>query len=427
MKKAAKLMLAGVLILSLGACEATNGEGQTKQKNAADEKTVIDVLNPKVEIASQFEQLASVYEKENPGVDIRIRTIGGGADTRLQLKTQLASGTGPDIFTNGGYEEARLWKEYLEDLSDQPWIPNAYDYALKPMTMDGKIYGMPMNLEGYGFIYNKDLFAKAGIKETPKTLSELRDVSEKLSAMNITPFAIGYAETWILGIHLLNIAFAHQDNPDSFIKGLSDGTQKFAGNPHFRGLLNLLDLTVQYGNQNPLTTDYNEQVTEFATGKTAMMQQGNWVQPMLDKITPNMKVGFFPMPISDDAKSNDALAIDVSTNWVVNKKTTAKKKAEAKKFLNWMVSSEQGRKIMTEQLKFIPAFSNVEYKNPGPLAADLMKYAKEGKRISWNWFKAPDGVFDEFGPAMQAYIAKQMNGDQLLQEFQKSWNKYSDK
>lgn len=245
--------------------------------------------------------------------------------------------------------------------------------------------------------------------------------------MNITPFAIGYAETPFLGVHMLNIAFAHQENPDSFIRGLTDGTQKIEGNSHFKGLLRVLDLTIRYGNKNPLTIDYNTEVTEFAKGKTAMIQQGNWIQPFLDKISPNMNVGFIPIPISDDTLKNDALPIGVPNNWVVNKKTTNEKKAEAKKFLNWMVSSEQGEKLMTEQFKFIPAFSNIKVKNPGPLAEDLMKYAKEGKTLSWYWFKYPPGVSDDFGPAMQAYIAKQMNGDQLLQQFQKSWNKYSEK
>lgn len=425
MKQLFRIMLAMVMTILLAACGAMKKEEH--QKSAANEKIVLEVLNPKVEIDSQFEQLVNAYEKENPGVEIHIRTVGGGSDDRALLKTQFVLGKGPDIFTNGGYEEAKLWKEYLEDLSDQPWIANAYEHALEPMKMNGKIYGMPMNLEGYGFIYNKDLFAKAGIKETPKTLSELMNVSKKLSAMNITPFAIGYAEKPFLGVHMLNIAFAHQENPDSFIRGLTDGTQKIEGNPHFKGLLRLLDLTIRYGNKNPLTIDYNTEVTEFAKGKTAMIQQGNWIQPFLDKISPNMNIGFFPIPISDDTLKNDALPIGVPNNWVVNKKTTNEKKAEAKKFLNWMVSSEQGEKLMTEQFKFIPAFSNIKVKNPGPLAEDLMKYAKEGKTLSWNWFKYPPGVSDDFGPAMQAYIAKQMNGDQLLQQFQKSWNKYSEK
>ncbi|GAA3321984.1 hypothetical protein GCM10020331_040060 [Ectobacillus funiculus] len=74
---------------------------------------------------------------------------------------------------------------------------------------------------------------------------------------------------------------------------------------------------MKYGNANPLTTDYNTQVTLFAGGEAAMIQQGNWIQPMLDKLNPNMEVGFIPMPLSDDPATADKLAVDVPNSWVV--------------------------------------------------------------------------------------------------------------
>lgn len=423
-KRMVHFMVGCAAAVSLTACGA-NGETRANGTGAGASKTVtLEVLNPKVEISTQFEQMVKEYEKENPQVKIHVSTIGGGADDRADLKAKFAAGAGPDIFTNGGYEEVKLWKDYLEDLSDQPWVKNAYDYALEPMKLDGKIYGMPVNLEGYGFIYNKDLFAKAGIQTLPKTLTELKAASEKLDAAGITPFAVGYSEAWILGVHMLNIAFAQQPDPDAFIKGLSDGAQTIAGNQKFKDLIQLLDLTLKYGNKNPLTTDYNTEVTMFAAGQTAMIQQGNWVQPMLDQLQPGMKVGFLPMPINDEP-GNDKLAIGVPNNWAINKKATDDKKAEAKKFLNWMVNSERGQQYMTEQFKFIPAFKNIKTDNLGPLASDLIQYSKENKTLSWNWYKYPAGAASEFGPAMQAYVGKQFNPDQLLEEFQKSWIKAS--
>ncbi|MCG3024188.1 extracellular solute-binding protein, partial [Escherichia coli] len=85
----------------------------------------------------------------------------------------------------------------------------------------------------------------------------------------------------VLGNHLFNIPVAQQDDPDAFIKGLNEGTAKFEGNETFKQFMNLFDLTLKYGNDNPLTTDYNTQVTQFAAGETAMMQQGNWTVNMI--------------------------------------------------------------------------------------------------------------------------------------------------
>lgn len=132
------------------------------------------------------------------------------------------------------------------------------------------------------------------------------------------------------------------------------------------------------------------------------------------------------MSINDHAK-NDALPIGVSNNWAVNKLSPPEEKKEAKKFLNWMVSSEQGKKFMKEQFHFISAFKNIETDRSEPLVKDLMRYVEDKKTLSWNWFKFPEPTRDEFGYAMQAYVRKQINRDQLLDELQSSWEKYAKK
>ena len=324
------------------------------------------------------------------------------------------------FFSNGGYGEAKLYGAYLEDLSDQPWVQSARAGLLTPMTIDGKIFGMPFNIEGYGFIYNKDLFAKAGIEKLPKTLSDLSETVKKLHSAGIKPFANAYAERWVLGVHLINIAFAHQKDPYAFIQALYQGSQRIEGNPIFLDLTKLLDLTIKYGDDKPLTIDYNTQLTDFAQGNAAMIQQGNWIQPILDQMTPNMNVGILPIPINDDP-DNDALAI-VPNYWVVNKQSSNEKKEAAKRFLNWLVSSDTGKYYLAK-LKFIPAFENIPSNNLGPLADDILTYMGENRTLTWNWFKYPAGAQDEFGVAMQAYVGKQLTKDQLLQEFQKSWVK----
>lgn len=120
-------------------------------------------------------------------IKLDIQTVGGGADYGAALKTKFASNDAPDIFSNGGDAEMEMWIDRLEDLSDQPWVNDLVDMAKEPMTKDGKVYGMPMNLEGWGYIYNKDLFEQAGITELPKTYTQLADAAQKLEAAGITP------------------------------------------------------------------------------------------------------------------------------------------------------------------------------------------------------------------------------------------------
>lgn len=181
-------MLAVLLafVLVVGACGGSGGNNAAGTggggggnsggggSNDAPEQVTVRIFNFKVEIVEQLAGLIEEYEKEHPNVKINVETVGGGADYSAALKAKFNSGDYPDIFFNGGFSELDLWIEHLEDMTDEPWVEHLVDAAKPPMTKDGRIYGMPVNLEGYGFLYNKELFAQAGISETPKTLDELR-------------------------------------------------------------------------------------------------------------------------------------------------------------------------------------------------------------------------------------------------------------
>ena len=186
--KVFQYIIAGLLTLSLSACGADNRSVKEMDTMSADQNITLEVLNPKVEISTEFEQMVKEYEKENPNVKLKILTFGGGANYLAELKARFAANKGPDIFPNGGYEEAKSWKRYLEDLSDQPWVKNVVDEALEPMKMDGKIYGMPINLEGYGFIYNKDLFAKGRYRHTAKNAYRIKGSGGKAAFRWYYPF-----------------------------------------------------------------------------------------------------------------------------------------------------------------------------------------------------------------------------------------------
>lgn len=416
------VVLAGFLLAGCGGSEEP-GSGTSGDEKPAGEVVTIKIMNFKVEIAEQFNKLKEEYEKTHPGVKLQIDTLLGGDDYNTQLKARFASGEMPDIFNNEGYNQMDAWVEYLEDLSDQPWVEHEIDIAKEPTTRDGKVYGMPVGLEGLGFLYNKDMFAKAGITELPKTLSELEAVAQKLQAADIEPF-VNTFDTWFgLGFHNLNNAFAKQPDPNAFIKGLDEGTASIADNAIFKDWTKLFDVVIKYGNKNALTTDYNTNSTLFATGKAAMNQGGNWLQPVIDKLNPELNVGILPMPISDDAAMNDKLFVGPANNWVVYKNSPVKK--EAKEFLNWMVSSETGQKYMTKEFKFIPAFTNIkpDPADLGDIGAEVLKYIEEGKVLGWHWAKYPNGAAPEFGASMQKYISGKINAETMLDEFQAAWEK----
>ncbi|MCS7461194.1 ABC transporter substrate-binding protein [Paenibacillus doosanensis] len=415
-----------VLLLASVTAGCASGEQKPAQgtgaENASQAKkaVTIKIFQGKVEISEALNKLKEEYEKSHPGVKLDVETVIG-TDYNTALKTKFAAGEMPDIFNNEGFRQLEVWQDQLEDLSDQPWVKDEYDFAKKPMVKDGKVYGMPVDIEGYGIVYNKDLFAKAGVTTLPKTLSELEQVSKKLQDSGVTPF-VNMFQVWSsLGRQFFNNPVAKQPDPDAFIKGLNDGSAKFSGNPLFADAVNMLDVIVKYGNKNQMTTDYNNLIATFGNGQAAMMQSGNWTLPLIQKVNPNINVGLMPMPINDDVALNDKVFVDVPNNWVISK--DSKVKAEAKEFLNWLVTSDVGRNYITKEFKFIPAFTSFEADpvSVGSTGQDVMKYVKDNKVLGWHWPKYPDGAAQEIASTLQKYVGNKLNRDQLLNEIQTVW------
>jgi raffinose/stachyose/melibiose transport system substrate-binding protein len=410
-----KMLLGLIFLLSIGFLFAA---GNKEQKTTPRE---LNLYHFKVSQVEQWDQLVKEYAKVEPGVKLVVETVGGAADWTTTLKTKFASGNGPDIFVVDGPALANTFSEYLSDLSDQPWVSHAVESAKRPMTFEGKLMGMPFNLEGYGFIYNKKIFRDAGITKTPGTVQELRDAAEKIEAMGITPFGNGYSEWWVIGMHLMNIPFATLQDPASFSTALDNGTASIADNAIFNSFKETFDLTIKYGNKNPLTTDHNAQMTLFNTGQVAMVQQGNWKEVGIYEANPDAEVGLLPIPVNNDPAVSGRIPVGVPFYWVVNKESDMKD--DAKKFLNWMVSSEVGQRYITEEFGYIPAFDNIKSDSLGGLSQDILTYASKGKTVPWSFTTWHDGMYNEFAEHTQRYVGGGIPYSDMLKSMDASWTK----
>jgi len=66
-----------------------------------------------------------------------------------------------------------------------------YPIALHyPSLESGEIVGISWQSKSEFFYYNKDVFAEAGIEETPKTFDELLDACAKIESIQKTPIAM---------------------------------------------------------------------------------------------------------------------------------------------------------------------------------------------------------------------------------------------
>ncbi|MFC5468151.1 ABC transporter substrate-binding protein [Cohnella suwonensis] len=407
--------------LLLAGCGEQSQEGATASASSASAVKTIHIYQSKIEIDEALKKTAAAYTALHPDVQFQIDSISDNYSTGL--KTKQASGELPDVFTIIGNQDLKLWQSELEDISDQPWTKDMIDIAKKGITGDdGKVYGMPVSVEGYGYIYNKQLFQKSGITDVPLTLTALKTDVDQLKSAGIQPLIGAYMDWYQAGNFLVTMGIARQPDPEAFIKGLYDGSSTFVGNDVFKQVAEFIKYDYSQG-KNGLSTNFNAQTTAMVNGDAAMTLGGNWLQPTFDSANKGPDMGLMPLPVNDKADENDKLYVGVTGYWAISK--NSKVKQEVKDFMNWLVTTPEGQAHITKDMKMIPAFSTFTANDAdiGSLGTDLSRYVKEGKVYgSYNSYY-PDGVAQAFGEAVQKLVAGKADTDGFLQELQNEWDR----
>ena len=340
------------------------------------------------------------------------------------MKTKFSGGDAPDIFSIQGYSDALVWQSQLADLTGEPFTSEMIDTSAENVTLDGKVVAFPLSVEAAGYVYNTALFEQAGITKVPTTKEELAEDVQKLAAAGVSaPISETYMDWYQLGNFMINLGFAGQEDPKAFIDGLSDGSASFVGNKVFEELADFI--TFEYAlDTNPSTTDFNTQTSLVGSGDMAITIGGNWSQPTYDAINPDLPVSLMGIPYSSDEKENDQLYL-VGTYWGVNK--DSENLDTVKDFINWLVTSDEGKECITKTLQLIPAYNNMEADadSIGTLGKAVSDYMAAGKVDNIYYTFYPDGFAQAAGEAVQKLGAGKSTNEEFLQELQDAWDNLS--
>ncbi|EOT42704.1 MULTISPECIES: ABC transporter substrate-binding protein [Enterococcus] len=424
-KVGAGLLLSGVA-LTIAAC-GNSGDSVSGNSGGSSDQTEIDIFQFKVEFKDQFEKLAKEYEEKNPDIKINVETVGGGSDYGAALKSKFSSGNEPNIYNIGGPEDVNMWVDSLTDLSDTESAKQALDGTLTGATKDGKVLGLPYNIEGYGVLYNKEIFEKAGIDaSTIKSLDDLetaaKTLDSKKSELGIdAPFALAAKEQWITGLHGSN-AFLNAEFDNDVMKAYESKTVEFKYGDQFK---KYLDISNKYSVQPTNSLDYSQQIEQlFSNGKVAMTQQGNWVYPTIEGINKdlaNKNIGLLPIPI--DGVTEGTIPVGVPMYWGVNPNASDEEIKASKDFLDYLYTSDEGKKIVLEDFKFVPAYKGYDTdKISDPLSKDVYTYYTDGNTTGWVFMGYPAGWGEQtLGAEIQKYVAGDASWDEVVKSAQDKW------
>lgn len=423
MKKNITLLLAIALVSGvLSGCGSTassnsSGSASSSSSGSSDKAITITCFQNAPEYTDAFNAYIDEYKKVKPNVKIDLEITQ--ADYPTLLKTKIASNNIPDVFCSTAGGEIKAYAEYSADLTNEPLAQAMTDAVKTNMSYDGKVLGFPVKANCFAILYNKKLFADAGITEAPKTTAQLEDACKKLQAKGITPFANGYKEWWVYKHIFQHFMDADTTQVANLASDFIAGKTTFKDHPLlYNNFFSFIDLTVKYGLPKPLESDFNAETSAFASGKAAMMTgQGAWAEDGIMKIDPKMEIGIMGYPVSDDATKSQIIA---GADQAIRIYKDSKVLTETKALFNWLYTSDYGKNWFSNVAKVIPPIKDATLPNlQVPKAMfEILKTEKAGD-VAINY--SLDSFHQKFGETMQAYLGKAKSKDQTVDEIQKAW------
>jgi ABC-type glycerol-3-phosphate transport system substrate-binding protein len=301
--------------------------------------------------ASIMKDIIAEFEKENPGIKIETDSTPL-ADISDQLTIQALGGDTPDIMIMPFQQVPRFVDmgvvEPLDDYlaKDAGFKDGFYDYLLQMGTIDGVIYGLPQDIACNTLIYNKDMFAAAGLPDTPpQSYEEFVEYAQALTdtEKGVAGFGLGLANEAGNQARLMSMYWAS----GAYIVGADEKTIGMDAPEGIAALQRIIDLSTKYGvtTASPLELGYSTMLSMFQNGQIAMMQ-GNigTIAPVLN-VAPDMNIGIAPFKWDDYGYSMECALTFMTTN--------CKNKEEAWKFIQYLLGFE-GIKAWSIPLNYLP-------------------------------------------------------------------------
>lgn len=393
MKKILALVLALALSLTMFTVVAS-GEAATGS---------VYYLNFKPEQDQQWQDLAKLYT-EKTGVPVTVVTAASGTyeDT---LRSEMEKAEAPTLFQVNGPVGLKNWVNYCADLKDTALYANlkSDDFAL---IQDSQVLGIAYVIETYGIIYNKTLLAKycamdnAVIKDASEITSfaTLKAVADDIQARKdelgvmgaFTSAGMDSSSDWRFKTHLANLPIYYEYKADGItsteaIKGTYLDNYKMIWD------LYITDATCEPSLIGAKTGE--DALADFTLGDAVFYQNGTWAyNDCINAGMTDADLGMLPIFIGAEGEENQGLCTGSENYWCINKNAPQANIDATKAFLEWVITSDEGRDAMANQMGFVTPFKTFDegYAANNALIKAANEYIAAGKTsVAWTFTTMP--------------------------------------
>lgn len=403
-------------------------------------------LNFKPEIAEKYEAIAKKY-KEETGIEVKITTAASG-EYEQTLTSEIAKSEPPTIFQINGPVGYQNWKDYCADLSGSKIYELLSDKSLAVTDGEG-VYGVPYAVEGYGIIYNDAIMdkyfaldgAKAASMDEIKDFKTLKAVAEDMQAKKADlgidgvfgSTSLKSGDDWRWQTHLFNVPLYYEFNTGEgspITTCLESDALDFTYAENYKNIFDLY--TNNSGTKKTLlgSKSVDDSMAEFALGKCAMIQNGNWAWSQISGTEGNVvaeeDIKFLPIYTGMENDAKQGLCVGTENYFAINSQVDEATQKASLDFLEWLFTSDYGKDQVANQLGFIAPFTSFEddEKPSDPLAKEVLAWMEkeDATSVVWTFAGIPSENWkNDFGAALLEYVQDQKDWNKVVEDAKKSW------
>lgn len=390
--------------LSFAACNSSGSEEDGG-------KGKVYYLNFKPESDQAWQALAQQYTRET-GVEVKVVTAASG-DYATTLNAQMGKEGQPTIFICGNAMAVADWADYTLDLTGTKLAGEltTTDYNLYDST--GALKAIGYCYESFGIIVNKKLLAQAGYDlEDIQDFGGLKLVAEdihrraeELGFDAFTSSGLTDSSSWRFSGHLANMPLFYEFRDGKVVE--QPATLKGTYLDNFRKIWDLYIENSATAPVDQVSATGDDAKADFHSEKAVFWQQGSWEYAGLQQAGLT-DVAMIPIYCGVPGEENAGLCSGTENCWAVNSQASQADIDASLDFLYWVVTSEPGTKMLSEQ------FGTVPFKKAAPVtngfSNDAIRMFNEGKyTVTWAFNYTPNVDNWRAGvvTALTAYTANQ--------------------
>ena len=359
--------------------EETADDREQEPEIVYNTRGVVRIINKKEDKSREFERLASRFQ-EVSGIQVLVETPGESKYSETLKNEITGSSSDPTLFMLGGTSDFEKYGGECLELSDTAAAKELVDEVYTLKGSNGKIYGLACIVEAYGLAVNTRLLEKAGYHISDiQSFADLRNVAEDItrhkqelgfSAFTSPSVGVGISGDYRFAEHSAAVPLWYELKDNDFNIGMSlQGTYV----NRFRDYIDLYLDNATVPRSEASSRTLNDAQEEFLLGKAVFHQDGSWNTDDLRSIFDDGGA-VIPLYMGMPGEEKQGVSETASYFWCVNKYASADDREAALQFLQWVVTSDAGIRIMTKDMGF-----QIPYKRAGAPDDLFLKTLQENK------------------------------------------------